>query len=100
MPDVTEIPEVAEARADELAETHHLSKARREGAALALADAHDRGEWPPSGELAVARTEPAPESPASPNATAQAAAVVAALRAQHVAVSGKMHAVILRALTG
>lgn len=91
----TEIPEAAETRAAELAETHNLSKARREGAELALADAMERGEWPAKAAPVVVNVAPV-EVSIDPAATADR--VVEVLRRAHIPVSGATHKAIRAAV--
>lgn len=86
---------IAEDRADELAQEHNLTKARRDGAVLALTDAHARGEWPPPPSIVVEENTPAPVDGA-----AIAARVVQGLRSAHIEVTGPMHKVIARAVAG
>lgn len=85
---------IAEDRADELAIEHNLTKARREGAALALTDAHARGEWPSSPSVVLEQDEPAADG------AAIAARVVQGLRSAHIEVTGPMHKVIATAIAG
>lgn len=112
MPRMSDPKTIVQERAAALAKEHNLSKARREGAELALQDAYDKGEWDAGETPAQARVlrdadeakikrlqvRLAGEKAAAVDPTAIADQITDALRANHVNVSPQIYQAIKGAI--